>query len=469
MSLATSAEAASRLAPRLGMKSSPSTLLRCQKTNPLPQPSSHTKIGIDDFAFRRGQTYGTIIVDLETHKIVDLLPDRSKETAKAWLCIHPEIEVISRDRASNYSDAAREAAPQALQVADRFHLVKNIRGKIKDVLDRNRSCLPLVKNPATSPTILSQENPPEESSGTESEAHPQEKEVHEAQEQSFTPSGEDPASPGLLTISEQRRQLNRDKRYALYEKVKDLRKQGLSHYAIADTLDISRPTVRRFLEAEQFPERVNSPKTKQKSGVVTPYLSFLSERWLAGCHNGRLLFREAKARGYSGSRAQLERVTTEWRKYLPPSLTAKQKKSPPVATPPPKNQQLSPQQASWLFVIDKLQLTAEQQWQIEQCCRINEELAKAYLLSQNFTEMLRERKADDLKEWLQRARESQIPELEGFAKSLQQDYSAIYAACSQPWSQGQVEGHVNRLKCLKRQLYGRAKFDLLRHKVLQAI
>lgn len=233
-------------------------------------------------------------------------------------------------------------------------------------------------------------------------------------------------------------------------------------------LRISRPTVRRFLEAEQFPERVNSPKTKQKSSVVTPYLSFLSERWQAGCHNGRQLFREAKARGYSGSRAQLERVTTEWRKQLPPPLT-EEKKSPPATVSLPKSQQLSPKLASWLFVIDKEQLTTEQQWQIEQCSGGSTELAKAYVLSQHFTEILRERKADDLKEWLQRARECQIPELEGFAKSMQQDYPAIYAACSQPWSQGQVEGSVNRLKCIKRQLYGRANFDLLRRRVLLAI
>jgi len=109
LSFATSAQAASRVAPHLDMKSSPSTLLRCQKTSSLPLPSSSTKIGIDDFAFRRGQTYGTIIVNLETYQIVDLLPGRSKETAKAWLCTHPEIEVISRDRASNYS-SARQAS-----------------------------------------------------------------------------------------------------------------------------------------------------------------------------------------------------------------------------------------------------------------------------------------------------------------------------------------------------------------------
>jgi transposase len=468
LSFATSAQTASRLVPRLGMKSSPSTLLRCQKTCPLPLPASHPKIGIDDFAFRRGQTYGTIIVNLETHQIVDLLPDRSKETAKAWLSTHPEIEVISRDRASNYADAAREGAPQALQVADRFHLLKNIRGKIKDVLDRHRSCLPFV-NQHTSPSAASsQERLPEESRVPEDEIHPQVQDGSSAQEHRFHQPNEDhTAHP--TTTAEQRRKLNRDKRHALYEKVKDLRTLGLSHYAIADTLGISRPTVRRFLEAEQFPERVANAKAKQKSGIVLPYLSFLKERWQAGCHNGRQLFREAKAHGYAGSRAQLERVTTDWRKQLPSSCTARKQKSRPLVVPPPKRHQLSPQQASWLFVIDQAKLTVEQQEQVEQCAQASEELAGAYMLCQHFAVILRERKAEDLKQWLRCARASQIPELQGFAKSIQQDYPAVYAACSQSWSQGQVEGHVNRLKCIKRQLYGRAKFDLLRRRMLLAI
>lgn len=462
LSFASSAQVASRLAPRLGMKSSPSTLLRCQKTSPLPPPASHPKIGIDDFAFRRGQTYGTIIVNLETHQIVDLLPDRSKETAKAWLCTHPEIEVISRDRASNYADAAREGAPQAIQVADRFHLLKNLRGKVKDLLDRNRSCLPFVNNHASSAASSQENQVPED------ETHSQEKDVPSALEQPFNQPDEDLAS-GSVTVSEQRRKLHRDKRYALYERVKDLRRLGLSHYAIADAVGISRPTVRRFLEADQFPERATSPKAKLKSGIVAPYLSFLKERWQAGCHNGRQLFREAKARGYAGSRAQLERVTTDWRKQLPPAIPARKKTSRPAVVPPPNRQQLSPQQASWLFVIDQVQLTVEQQGQVEQCSQASEELARAYRLCQRFAEILRERKAEDLMEWLRCARASQIPELQGLAKSMQQDYRAIYAACSQPWSQGQVEGNVNRLKCIKRQLYGRAKFDLLRRRVLLAI
>ena len=354
-----------------------------------------------------------------------------------------------------------------MQVADRFHLVKNLRGKVKDVLDRHRSCLPLM-NPHTSTSAASSPGRlPEESRAPEDENSAQEKEVPSAQEDAFNQPGEDHAA-GALTVVEQRHKLNRDKRYALYEQVKDLRTLGLSHSAIAETLGISRPTVRRLLAAEQFPERVARPQTQPRSGIVAHHLSFLTERWQTRCHNGRHLFREAKARGYAGSRAQLERVTTEWRKHLPPSLRAR-KQPRPVAVPPPKSQQLSPQHASWLFVIDQAQLTVEQQAQIEQCARASDELARAYRLCQHFTEILRERKADDLDAWLQRARASQIPELQGFAKSMQQDYSAIYAACSQHWSQGPVEGHVNRLKCIKRQLYGRAKFDLFRRRVLLAI
>src|SRR5207244_6028130 len=111
--------------------------------------------------------------------------------------------------------------------------------------------------------------------------------------------------------------------------------QGLSHHAIADTLGISRPTVRRFLATEQFPERLAGPKRPRQS-IVAPYLPFLRERWQAGCHNGRQLFRKAKARGYTGSPAQLERVTTQWRKQLPPSPPASEKSPHPTPVTAPK-------------------------------------------------------------------------------------------------------------------------------------
>jgi transposase len=232
-------------------------------------------------------------------------------------------------------------------------------------------------------------------------------------------------------------------------------------------LRISRPTVRRFLAAEQFPEHLSGPK-RQRQRIVAPYLLFLRECWEAGCHNGRQLFREAKACGYAGSPAQLERVTTQWRKQLPPSPPASEKSPRPTPATAPKRQRLSSQKASWLFVLPQEKLTPTQQRQLEQMCQASEDLSTAYELSQDFLSMLKERKAQNLKDWIRAAKSSHVTELKSFAKSVQHDYAAISAACSLPWSQGQVEGQINRLKCLKRQMYGRARFDLLRLRFLYA-
>jgi hypothetical protein len=218
-----------------------------------------------------------------------------------------------------------------------------VREKLKDLLDRKRPYLPLVEESTTdsarAPLAAAQEM------GLLDEAAMVEHKQSRSPVNAAAPhQSEDGSSSRPLTTPEWRRKLNRDKRYALYEEVRALRKQGLSHYAIADTLGISRPTVRRFLAAEQFPERLSGPK-RQRQSIVAPYLPFLRERWQAGCHNGRQLFREAKARGYAGSPAQLERVTTQWRKQLPPSPPTSKgaPRSSPVAAPKP--QRLSSQTA----------------------------------------------------------------------------------------------------------------------------
>jgi transposase len=466
LGLATGGEVSARLAPKLGMQAAPTTFLRCLRVmSSSPTPKVRV-LGVDDWAYKRGATYGTILVDLERHQVIDLLPDRSSETVKVWLQGHPEIEVISRDRASSYADAARQGAPQATQVADRFHLTKNVREKLKDLLDRKRTYLPFVEErtiqsaPAAFPAAQEKESLDEAAMREHAKGTAPVKVavLHQLDEA---------GSSRPLTAPEWRRNVSREKRYALYEDVKELRKQGLSHSAIADTLGISRPTVRRFLATEQFPERLSGP-TRLRQSIVAPYLPFLRERWQAGCHNGRQLFREAKARGYSGSPAQLERVTTQWRKQLPPSPPASKGQSRPTPVTAPKRRRLSSQQASWLLVRPKEKLTPAKLRQLEQMCQGSRDLSTAYALSQDFLGILRERRAQDLKDWIRAAKSSQVTELKSFAKSVLQDYAAIYAACSLPWSQGQVEGQINRLKCLKRQMYGRAQFDLLRHRVLHA-
>src|SRR5436305_4161504 len=133
-----------RLAPKLGMATSGPTVLRLMRAHTLPHASSVRVLGIDDWAWKKGQTYGTILVDLERRKPIELLPDRIAETAEAWLRTHPEVEIVSRDRGGDYAAAARKGATQAQQVADKFHLLKNLRERVKDLMDRRSSCLPEV-------------------------------------------------------------------------------------------------------------------------------------------------------------------------------------------------------------------------------------------------------------------------------------------------------------------------------------
>jgi transposase len=136
LGLATSGEVASRLAPQLGMQVAPTTLLRRVRAVPVAPAGKVRVLGVDDFAWKKGQTYGTILVDLELRRPVDLLPDRSEKTLQAWLQAHPEIEILSRDRAGEYAAAARKGAPQAQQVADRFHLLLNLRDGLKKLMER---------------------------------------------------------------------------------------------------------------------------------------------------------------------------------------------------------------------------------------------------------------------------------------------------------------------------------------------
>src|SRR6266487_4939422 len=148
LGLAASAEVSERLAPRLGMQVKAPTLLRYLRTIPAPSEVPVRVLGLDDFAIRRGDRYGTILVNLETSKPLDLLPDRTAEAVLPWLESHQEIDVVSRDRASAYADAVRRALPHVTQVADRYHLIQNLREHLQRFLDRKRTWLPEVEDSA---------------------------------------------------------------------------------------------------------------------------------------------------------------------------------------------------------------------------------------------------------------------------------------------------------------------------------
>jgi transposase len=480
LGLAASAEVNERLAPRLGMRVKAPTLLRYLRAIPPPDDAPVRVLGIDDFAMRRGDGYGTILVNLQTHRPVDLLPDRTAEAVLPWLKCHREIDVVSRDRANSYADAVNRALPHATQVADRYHLVQNLREHLQRLLDRKRTCLPLVEDtslPApkagtTDSLGIPCDLPPGESlvaTPERAKAEEPDQPFHLAQPEQPVSLMEQEAELSSLTYAERKKKISRDKRYARYEEVMALHRAGIGLRAIARQLRISRKVVRRFVAAPCFPERAEGTGQHQKKkSKVAPYLPYLRERWASGAHNGLQLFREIKDRGYSGSRALLGRLIAQWRTELPPKPRQGKPRKPRMVAKSGQRR-LSSRSASFLMILPPEKLTVVQWQQLEHLCQASSDLHTIYLFSQEFVTMLKERQAEALHGWLKRVKVSHVAELTSFANGISRDYAAVYAACSRSESNGITEGHVNRLKFLKRQMFGRAHLDLLRVKVLHAV
>jgi transposase len=479
LGLSASAEVSERLAPRLGMKVKAPTLLRYVRTISDSPDAPVRVLGIDDFAMRRGDCYGTILINSETHRPLDLLPDRTAEAVIPWLRSHPEIDVVSRDRASAYADAVNRALPHAIQVADRYHLIQNLREHLQRFFDRKRTCLPLVEDTplkgAQAPETGSV-GPPDTSPGEtlvtlpgRAKAEVSDQHADAVQPEQPTGQSEMGVEISSLTYAERKKKISRDKRHARYEEIMALCQAGMSQRAIARQLRTSRQVVQRFVCSPAFPERAEGTGQRASGkSKLAPYLSYLRERWASGADNGSRLFREIKARGYRGSRSLLGHLIAQWRTELPPKPRQGKPRKPRLAAKPGQRR-LSSRSAAFLMILSPEKLTALQRQQVEQICQGSFELGAVYLLSQEFMTLLKERQAEALDGWLQRAKASHVTELGSFVNGIHRDYAAVRAACSLPWSNGIVEGHVNRLKFLKRQMFGRAHLDLLRVKVLHAV
>jgi transposase len=315
-------EAGARIARELGLTVSPDSLLRRLHQSSKGEPATPRIIGVDDFAFRRGQRYSTLLVDLEQRCPVDLLPDREAETLSAWLKTHPGIEIITRDRSKTYASGITEGAPTAVQVADRWHLLKNLREALVKLLKRQ----------------LQQKRP--------------------RQIQSFCSS-------------------------------------IIENAVASDYLERSRVRL--------LPHLLDS-RNKKRANSIRP---------------------------------------------------------PPIRLP-------SSRQAAWMLLQPE-KLNDEQQSTTKKLCHLFPQIEKAKDLAQDFTRMVCGRLSNQLNEWLRVAMQSKLKEFVSFARGLSEDYEAVKNALRYEWSNGQLEGQVNRLKLIKRQMYGRAKFDLLRARVLHSI
>ena len=419
--------------------------------------------------------------------MIDLLPDREKKTFKKWLKNHPEVQVISRDRASTYADAAKEGAPQATQVADRYHLLVNLRDHLKSFLDHKRTSLPKVEIDHPDAPLQDQQI----SANGEGEAlaalmkplvtEQKPESSHEVSIASFVRDTKREKwfhKPSEAIFAQS--QASRRKRLARFEEVRALHQQGLSMRTIACELRISRKVVSTFIQAETFPEQATRPR-KGVMSKLDPFVLTLLKRWQQGEYNGAQLYQEIRDQGFTGSYSLVRRLLADLRRMYPPTPGTRPSwvrkeghviEDPtfgkPSSPPQPKRKRLTPSQVAWLFVCHPEKRTEQQQQQVEIVCQAGDDVQHVYALAQDFVMMMTQQKAEALEPWLQRAEQSGIASLQGFAKGLRRDHAAVNAALTLPWSQGQVEGQVNRLKLIKRQMFGRAQFDLLRLRVLHA-
>jgi transposase len=437
-------EAGARLLHQLSMPVSPATILRTLRAQETASFATPRILGVDDWAMRKGRTYGTILVDLEKRRAIDLLEDRSAATLAAWLQEHPGIEVVARDRSTEYAKGVSEGAPNAQQVADRWHLLLNVRQMVERLLSRIHSRL---RRLPTSP------------SSTKDMAG------------NIAPTKRQGAFRRTKTEEERSRE-SRQQCVQRYQQVKASYESGASISAIARDLGLNRTTVRKYAYAQAFPER--NARTPKPS-ILDPHLDYLAARHAEGCENASLLWREIQERGFLGSRRQVAKWMREERTMPAPTtpghhlaVLQAEKAGPAEGAENLTVPRLpSARQLAWLIVQKPSRLRDEDKETLARVLQ-DAEVAHVHELSRTFVDMVQQKKASLLEAWLDASATSDVAAVRTFAAGIKQDYAAVRAALETPWSNGQTEGQVTKLKLIKRAMYGRANFDLLRQRVLLA-
>jgi transposase len=399
-------EPGARLSRRLAMPVSGDTVLRLiRRRRIVPSPPPRV-VGIDDWAWRRGRSYGTIVCDLERRRVIDLLPGRSATPVRDWLADHPSVTVVSRDRSGPYAEATRTGAPTAMQVADRWHLLVNASEALRGIVERHQSEIRAVAHRA----------------------------VH------------DPAGSPDLAETVPTPRVNSPRRDRC-EAALCLHREGLPTRGIARRIGASRNAVRRWVRAGRFMSYRRAPGSSR----LDRHLPFVEARWQEGQHSATVLHRELHAQGFTGGYDIVRRWASRRR-------TGAQARSPAARIP-------STRRITRWLTGDPAALSREDRAFTEALCSAAPKLRQAAEDIRTFADLLRQNDPTGLTPWLEAAAET---DLGGFVAGLRQDEAAVRAAIVEPWSNGPVEGQVNRLKLIKRSMYGRASFDLLRQRVLHA-
>jgi transposase len=371
--------------------------------------------------------------------VIDLLPDRGATTFATWLEQHhgPNVQVVSRDRGGGFADGARQGAPQALHVADRFHLLQNLGQALDQLLTREHRVLTQGAN-------------------TLSAAHAQAAE-EQAPDGVAVSTSETPA-----TRLEREHAAVEARRQARYDRVMALADEGHSLREVARRARVNRGTVRRYLRAGQYQPCATHSR---RLHACDEYAAYLRRRWEEGEHNSAALFAEIGDQGYPGAASTVRQYVRAWRTG-PRRPGRRRRAEDPSGARPPRRCRFSPRQTRWILLRRVEGLDADEQAYRHALCQQSATIATAQSLVEDFGRIVRTQAHTELDSWLTAAARSRISELLSFARGIRRDAAAVVAALTSPHSQGQVEGQVNRLKMLKRQMYGRANFDLLRCRML---
>jgi transposase len=435
VALALAGRAGSRLAATLGAIVSRLTLIRLVRALPDPEAGQVTVLGVDDIAKRKGHSYATVLMDMDSHRLIDMLPDREAETFRAWLRERSGIEVICRDRAGAYARAARDAAPAAVQVADRFHLWQNLAEAVEKTVLAVLAMTP-ASGPQTAEAAASQDGP--------------------------APAPGPPAVPdGFRDVHGHERRLvaRHRERYAA---VQTLRAQGCSVREIARRLELARGTAAKFASAASIDELM--VKATSRPTILDPFKPYLGQRWNDGITSAAALHEEIRARGWAGNVQAVERYLRQFRTAdgrnrqarTQPQLTA------PAAPPPPKPRQVT----RWIMTHPD-HLTSDDAANLARLLDASPRLAAAAGHVRSFAGMMTRRQGLlALEDWLTQVEADDQPQLHSFANGIRRDQQAVTAGLALPYSSGALEGKNCKIKYLKRLMYGRANFDLLRKMAL---
>jgi transposase len=412
IAVALAGRAGSRLAAGLGLPASRQVMLRLIMAAPDPQAASPRVLGVDDFAIRRGQHYRTLLIDIETGAPLDLIEGRDARPLADWLAVHPGVEVICRDRSGSYADGARTGAPGAVQVADRFHLWQNLAKAVEKCAAAHRACL---AEPAP-PPLADDEGPalPE----PEAAGQP------------------DPAG----------KYAERTRRH--HALVRQLRAEGRGLREIARHLGWGLHTVQRLDRAATWQELADGRWKGPRPSKLDPFKPYLDQH--AGGARGTIRRLEIQSQGYDGSYPVV-------RDYLARNSPARE----PLPPAPPTVRDVT----SWLRRRPDT-LTEDEKPRLKAILDRCPELQAASDQVRAFAAMITHLTGENLPQWIDTARTTGLPGISSFAKGLEQDLDAVTNGLTMNWSSGPVEGRVNHIKMVKRQMFGRAGLPLLRKRVL---